>query len=153
MKIVVQHVKQATVEVESQVVGSISAGLVLLVGVEVNDSFVDADLLIEKIVNLRTFFNPDLNKYFDLSLIDCQADTLIVSQFTLPATFKKGKRPEFSAAMPPVEAKQLYEYFVDSYRTKVGKLNVQTGVFGANMQISLINDGPITYILNSNDFK
>lgn len=153
MKIVLQVVKEASVEVDSIIIGEISAGFLLLVGIEVSDTTEDADVLINKIINLRTFFNEFEQKYFDRSLLDIKGESLIVSQFTIPATFNKGKRPEFMQAMNPVLAKKLYEYFVEKYKKEVSELKVATGEFGANMKVSLINDGPITYVLNSNDFK
>jgi D-tyrosyl-tRNA(Tyr) deacylase len=153
MKLVVQVVKRASVEVESRVVGSISTGFLVLIGIENSDTFEDADILISKLVNLRTFKNEDVNKYFDLSLIDIKGESLLVSQFTLAASFKKGKRPEFIMAMIPNDAKKLYEYFVEKYKLAVNGLKVETGVFGAEMQVDLVNDGPITYIISSDEFK
>lgn len=153
MKLVVQIVKEAAVEVESKVVGSISIGFLVLIGIENSDTTEDADLLINKLVNLRTFKNEDAKKHFDLSLLDIKGESLLVSQFTLAAGFKNGKRPEFVQAMNPLEAKKLYEYFVEKYKLAVSGLKVETGVFGAEMQVSLVNDGPITYIISSDDFK
>jgi D-tyrosyl-tRNA(Tyr) deacylase len=153
MKIVLQQVSKASIEIEAAAAASISFGFVLLIGVEKGDSSEDADLLIDKILNLRTFENPANGKSFDFSLLDVKGDSLLVSQFTIPGSFLKGRRPDFSNAMAVNEAKVLYDYFVDSYKNKVGNLLVQTGEFGANMSVGLVNEGPITYILNSNDFK
>lgn len=153
MKLVVQVVKNASVEVESKIVGSISTGFLVLIGIEHSDTTEDADILINKLINLRTFKNKEANKHFDLSLIDISGETLLVSQFTLAASFKKGKRPEFLSAMNPLEAKKLYEYFVEKYKLSVNGLKVETGVFGAEMKVSLVNDGPITYIISSDEFK
>lgn len=151
MKAVVQIVKKASVTISNKVVAEVQAGFLILLGIEVNDVEKDADLLIEKLVNLRTFTNLESQKFFDFSLLEVKADTLIVSQFTIPATFKKGRRPEFSAAMNPKDAKKLYDYFVEFYKGKVDGLKVETGEFGAEMIVGLENDGPITYVLNSSD--
>lgn len=154
MKIVLQLVKEASVVVEQKTVGQINAqGFLLLVGVENSDTEKEADLVIDKILNLRTFYNPETKKYFDVSLLEVGGETLIVSQFTIPATFKKGRRPEFSGAMNPKDAEKLYDYFVAAYKDKAAGLKVETGIFGAEMEVSLINDGPITYIFDSSDFN
>lgn len=146
-----QIVSQAQVEVEGEIVGQIGAGMLLLVGVEADDSDQDLEVLIDKIVKMRTFVDPVTNKFFERSIGEVQGEALIVSQFTIPATFGSGRRPEFSKAMNPKDAKEVYDKFVERFR-EVSGVKVETGVFGAKMNVGLINDGPITYVLNSKDY-
>ena len=146
MRAVVQRVKEASVTVDGEVVGACGAGLVVLLGVATTDSQIDADRLAGKIARLRIFANDDGR--FDRSLVDVAGDALVVSQFTLIADSRrqKGARPDFSEAARPELAEPLYEHFVQVLRD-LG-VPVQTGVFGARMQVSLVNDGPVTIILD-----
>lgn len=143
MKLVIQRVDNAKVEVENKTVGKIEKGFLVLLGVAPNDTMETADFLVHKLVNLRVF--TDENDKMNLSLKDINGEILIVSQFTLYANCKNGNRPSFEQAAKPEQASQLYEYFVE--QCKKEKLNVQTGEFGAHMQVSLVNNGPVTIIL------
>ena len=144
MKALVQRVKTAKVEVDDQTVGEISQGILLLLGVEKQDSEEIADKLLEKVCNYRIF--SDENDKMNLSLKDIEGELLIVSQFTLVANTQKGLRPSFSSGADPVSGKKLYDYFVNQASLKLpGK--IQTGQFAANMQVSLQNDGPVTFNL------
>lgn len=143
MKIVLQRVKQAAVEVEQNVVGEIGQGVCLLVGVEKGDTQQEAQYLANKIVELRIF--PDRKEKMNLSLLDIQGEVLAVSQFTLAGSLKKGRRPSFDRAEDPEKAEKLFRYFVDLIKHRGVK--VETGVFGALMKVSLVNDGPVTFIL------
>ncbi len=145
MKAVVQRVTEAHVTVDGSAVGSIGNGLVVLVGVTYTDSRQYADYLTEKIVHLRIF--PDDAGKMNRSLLDASGALLIVSQFTLYGDCKKGRRPSFDAAAPSDQARDLYDYFVE--RLRLRNILVQTGVFQAEMQIHLVNDGPVTFILES----
>lgn len=140
----IQRVKEAKVVGNGETVSEIKAGLLVLLGVVVGDEPHDADYLVDKIVNLRVFSNGD--KEFDLSVKDIGGEILIVSQFTLAADCRKGRRPSFSDAMNPVEAEKLYEYAADALKVHVP---VKTGVFRAHMDVSLVNDGPVTILLDS----
>jgi D-tyrosyl-tRNA(Tyr) deacylase len=145
MKAVIQRVSSASVEVEGKTVGAIRRGILVLLGVEKGDMEKDADWLAEKIVNLRIF--EDEAGKMNLSVRDVHGGILAVSQFTLAGNCVKGRRPSFDTAALPGEANELYEYFA----SKVPELGVPvaTGIFQANMQVSLINDGPVTFILES----
>ena len=145
MKAVLQRVTQARVEVGGQVVGSIGQGILVLLGVEKGDAAADADRLAEKIANFRMF--EDEAGKMNLSLQDIQGEILAVSQFTLAGNCSKGRRPSFDTAAPPQEAERLYEHFVSQLRHLA--VPVSTGIFQAEMQVSLTNDGPVTFILNS----
>jgi D-tyrosyl-tRNA(Tyr) deacylase len=145
MKIVLQRVKQAAVEVEQEVRGKISKGVCLLVGIEKGDSREDAQYLANKTVELRIF--PDEEGKMNLSLMDIKGEILAVSQFTLAASVKKGRRPSFDNAEAPERAENLFSYFVELIREK--GIKVETGVFGALMEVNLVNDGPVTFILSS----
>ncbi|MBC7361846.1 MAG: D-tyrosyl-tRNA(Tyr) deacylase [Candidatus Aminicenantes bacterium] len=145
MKIVLQKVKEAKVMVEGQVVGSIDRGLCLLVGVEKGDREVDADYLAKKVVELRIF--PDENAKMNLSLKEAGGSILAVSQFTLAGSVKKGRRPSFDNAETPAKAAELFDYFVKKLREQ--GVRVETGVFRAMMDVYLINEGPVTFILDS----
>jgi len=139
----IQRVKKASVDVENETIGQIGQGLLVLLGVEKNDTPVLADKLLKKVMNYRVF-SDDEGK-MNLSVQDIGGELLIVSQFTLAADTSKGLRPGFSVAATPSDAKSLYEYFVSASRTL--KMPTQTGEFGADMQVSLINDGPVTFSL------
>lgn len=145
MKIVLQRVKKAAVEVEQKVRGKISKGVCLLVGIEKGDSEEDAQYLANKTVELRIF--PDEEGKMNLSLLDVKGEVLVVSQFTLAASVKKGRRPSFDNAEAPERAERLFSYFVDLIKKK--GIKVETGVFGALMEVHLVNDGPVTFILSS----
>ena len=145
MRVVLQRVKEARVEVDHVVVGSIGKGLLVLLGIAKSDSQADADWLVEKITNLRIF--EDAEGKMNLSAIDTQAALLTVSQFTLYADTRRGRRPGFDQAARPEDARTLYEYFVD--RARVSGLTVATGVFQAEMAVYLCNDGPVTLICDS----
>ena len=146
MRILLQRVNEARVEVGGQVAGKIDRGLLLFVGIKAGDTQKDADYLADKVVNLRIF--PDEMGRMNLSVQDTGGGLLVVSQFTLYGDCRKGRRPGFDEAAPPDLARELYEYL--SGRLRNSNLNVQTGVFQADMQVHLINDGPVTFLLDSN---
>lgn len=143
MKLVVQRVSNAKVEVEGRVTGEIGQGFLVLLGVTHEDTVQNADFLVQKLVNLRVF--TDENYKMNLSIKDIKGELLIVSQFTLYANCQKGNRPSFVEAARPEQAEELYNYFVE--KCKQEGINVQTGEFGAHMQVSLLNNGPVTIIL------
>ncbi len=143
MKIVLQRVKQAAVEVEQKIVGEIGQGVCLFIGVEKGDTQQEAHSLANKIIELRIF--PDDKQKMNLSLLDIQGEVLAISQFTLAGSVKKGRRPSFDNAEEPERAEKLFWYFMDLIRQRGVK--VETGVFGALMKVSLVNDGPVTFIL------
>ncbi|RZT22217.1 D-aminoacyl-tRNA deacylase [Fictibacillus sp. BK138] len=145
MKIVLQRAKNAAVSVDSEVKGQIDRGLMLLVGVTHEDTERDADYLAEKIINLRIF--EDENGKMNFSLKDTEGSILSISQFTLYGDTKKGRRPNFMDAAKPDHAKQIYDYFNEKMKT-LG-IHVQTGVFGAMMDVEFTNDGPVTLIMDS----
>jgi D-aminoacyl-tRNA deacylase len=145
MKIVVQRSKEASVTVNGQVIGEIASGLVLLVGVTHEDTIEDAAFLADKVVHLRIF--EDENEKMNYSLLDVGGSILSVSQFTLYGDCRKGRRPNFMEAAKPDQALKLYEQFNQLLRDK--GVNVQTGQFGAMMDVKLINDGPVTLIVES----
>lgn len=143
---VIQRVKKASVSVDNEIIGNINQGLLILLGVTHEDSQLDADWLVNKIVQMRIFADEDgkMNK----SMQDLNADLLIVSQFTLHASTQKGNRPSFIKAARPEIAIPLYEYFIQKSEELLGK-KVQTGKFGADMEVSLVNDGPVTIIIDT----
>jgi len=143
MRIVLQRVKQAAVAVEKQTVGQINKGVCLLVGVEKGDTEEEARYLAHKIVELRIF--PDEEGKMNLSLLDIRGEALAVSQFTLAASLKKGRRPSFDSAEDPERAESLFRYFIGLLKEK--GIKVETGIFGALMDVHLVNDGPVTFIL------
>lgn len=144
MKAVIQRVKFASVTVDEQVVGKIQNGYLIFLGSGLNDSECDCDKLADKISKLRIF--SDENDKINLSINDINGDILVVSQFTLYAQCKKGNRPSFVKANEPKRAEQLYEYFVKAISEKIDG-SVQCGVFGADMKVELLNDGPFTVLL------
>lgn len=142
MKVLLQRVSQAAVDVAGARVAEIGKGLLVFVGVAREDSQTQADWLVDKTLGLRIF--PDADKPMNLSVRDVGGEVLVVSQFTLAADTSKGKRPGFSSAAEPEAAEQLYSYFVQRLHEQVP---VQTGEFGADMAVSLTNDGPVTFVL------
>ena len=146
MRVIVQRVSQSSVIVKSNIVSSISKGFLILLGVENNDTLDDVNWLIRKIINLRIF--TDIDGKMNNSIIDVKGDIIVVSQFTLHAKTKKGNRPSYINAAQPKIAIPLYENFVQVLKNE-SKLNVLTGQFGADMKVSLINDGPVTIIIDS----
>lgn len=145
MKAILQRVSQASVSVEGETIGEIGAGFMILLGVGAEDSREDVDYLVEKIINLRVF--NDAENKMNLSLRDTGGAVLAISQFTLYANTRKGRRPSFIEAAPPEKAEPLYNYFVEQM-TAFG-IRVATGQFGAMMSVQLINEGPVTIILHS----
>ena len=145
MKAVIQRVKQAKVQVEGRVAGEIGHGILVLLGVETGDGPRQAEWMAEKIVNLRIF--ADGQGKMNLALPEVKGELLAVSQFTLAGNCSKGRRPSFDTAAPPEEANRLYSYFMG----KVWELGVpvQSGIFQADMEVSLVNDGPVTFILET----
>jgi len=143
MKAVIQRVRFASVTVEQDLVARIPHGILVLLGVEKGDNQAKANWLAEKIAGLRIF--SDADGKMNLSITEVGGELLVVSQFTLAGNCSKGKRPSFDTAAPPDEGKHLYEYFVSAVKS-LG-LPVQTGIFQADMQVSLVNDGPVTFIL------
>ncbi|MDP8245955.1 MAG: D-aminoacyl-tRNA deacylase [Candidatus Hinthialibacter antarcticus] len=145
MKAILQRVSRASVTIDGEMVGQIGQGLLVLLGVAKDDSADDMKWLVDKFCNLRIFANQDGK--FDKSLLDIQGELLIVSQFTLFADCRKGRRPNFDAAAPPQKAEQLYNQAVDYCRSK--GVRTETGRFAAMMDVELVNDGPVTIELNS----
>lgn len=145
MRVVVQRSREASVTVNDKIVGQIKKGLVVLVGITHTDTIEDVEYVADKIVNLRIF--EDAEGKMNLSLLDVGGDLLSISQFTLYGDCRKGRRPNFMEAAKPDYANELYEKFNDVVRTKGVK--VETGQFGAMMDVSLINDGPVTIIVES----
>jgi len=145
MRVVIQRVKSAQVNVHEKAMGTIGLGLLVLLGIAREDTREDADNLVKKIVNLRIFDDEEGKR--NLSLLDIRGEVLIVSQFTLLADCRKGRRPSFVAAAEPEEAKNLYHYFIA--RVKESGVAVATGEFQALMDVSLINHGPVTIFLDS----
>ena len=146
MRIVIQRVREASVKINDEIVGEIQQGLLVLLGIEHVDAELDADYLIQKLIHLR-IFGDDEGK-MNLSVSDISGGLLIVSQFTLFADTKKGNRPSFIRSARPEQAIPLYDYFL-SQLNKLFSGKIENGVFGANMQVELINDGPVTIIMDS----
>ncbi|MBZ9778230.1 D-tyrosyl-tRNA(Tyr) deacylase [Psychroflexus sp. CAK8W] len=146
MKIILQRVKEASVEIDTQIAGSINQGYLIYLGIGEEDQKEDIDWLVNKISNFRIFSDEDVK--MNLNIREVQGEILIVSQFTLHASTKKGNRPSFTKAAKPELAKKLYHDFIESMKEAYHG-NIQTGRFGANMQVHSINDGPLTFILDS----
>ena len=138
-----QRVSRARVDVDQQVVAAIGTGLVVLIGVEKSDTETRADRLLQRLLGYRVF--PDKDGKMNLSLTDIDGELLLVPQFTLPADTAKGMRPSFSSAAPPQRGRELFDYLLD--RARAGYPKVAAGVFGADMQVTLTNDGPVTFWL------
>lgn len=146
MKVVLQRVSKASVEINSKIVANINFGLLILLGIEDADTQEDIDWLTSKIANLRIF--PDDNDVMNLSLKDTNGEAIVVSQFTLHAATKKGNRPSYIKAAKANVAVPLYEKFVMALEHELGK-KVQTGQFGADMKVALLNDGPVTIVIDT----
>jgi D-tyrosyl-tRNA(Tyr) deacylase len=146
MKAVIQRVSSASVTIDSKTVAEIQTGLLVLVGIEDADTQEDTNWLCQKIANLRIF--GDENEVMNLSVKDIDGNIIVVSQFTLHATTKKGNRPSYIKAAKPEVAIPIYEDFVLQLEKELGK-KVQTGVFGADMKVALVNDGPVTILIDS----
>ena len=146
MKIVLQRVQEAKVTIDNKTVGAINKGLLLLLGIGNNDNEDDIDWLIKKVSQLRIF--SDKSDRMNLSIQDIDGEVLVISQFTLFANIKKGNRPSYIAAARPETAIPLYELFIQKLGLVITN-PIQTGIFGADMQVSLVNDGPVTIIMDS----
>jgi len=146
MRAVIQRVSESNVTIDGKLFSSIGTGLMILIGVEVDDVKEDAEWLCRKIVNMRIF--PDEKDVMNLSVKDINGEVLVISQFTLHADASKGNRPSYIRAARPETAIPLYDYFIELMKTEVSN-KVQTGSFGADMKVSLINDGPVTIIIDS----
>lgn len=149
MKVVIQRSKNASVEVDNKVVGKIDKGLVILVGFTESDNENIIDKMVNKVINLRIF--DDENGVMNKSLLDGNGDILSISQFTLYAYTKKGRRPSYIKALRGEESTILYDIW--NNKLKEAGINVETGIFGADMKVSLINDGPVTIIIDSEEFN
>ncbi len=147
MKAVIQRVKSASVSVDDKIIGEIATGFLILLGVEQCDTQDDLNYLVKKAIGLRIF--KDDNKNMNLSIKDVGGETLVVSQFTLCADTSRGRRPSFIKAANPEEADSMYQQFCE--QLTMNNLSVQTGKFGAMMDVSLVNDGPVTIILDSRE--
>lgn len=145
MRVVIQRVSEAHVKVDGKIVGEINKGYMLLIGIDESDEKPDADWLVQKILNLRVF--GDENDKLNLSIPDINGEILCISQFTLIADYKKGNRPSFIKAAKPDKAIPLFEYFKEQI-SKSG-LKTESGIFGADMKVSLVNDGPVTILMDS----
>lgn len=145
MKAVIQRVSEASVKVNGNVVGEINTGFMLLIGIDENDEKTDAEWLVQKILNLRIF--GDENDKLNLSIKDINGEILCISQFTLIADYKKGNRPSFIKAAKPDKAIPLFEYFKEELSKS--DLKIESGIFGADMKVSLTNDGPVTIVMDS----
>ena len=146
MRIVIQRVSEAHVDVDNQTVGAIKTGLMLLIGIQEDDQKEDADWLIQKILNLRIF--GDQEGKLNLSVMDISGEILCISQFTLIADYKKGNRPSFIRAARPEFAIPLFDYFRETI-ARSSSLKTECGIFGADMKVSLCNDGPVTIVMDS----
>ncbi len=146
MKAIIQRVSRASVKVDGDIKGEIGEGFLVLLGVEDVDSYEDADILAKKTANLRIFC--DENDKMNLSLLDIGGEALVISNFTLCADTKKGNRPSFIHAKEPIEADKMYDYFCEKLAVE-GVKKVAKGVFGGDMKVDLLNDGPVTIILDT----
>jgi len=149
MKIVLQRVKNAKVDIGQNEHASIDKGYLLLLGIVKEDTRHDVELLVDKIVNLRIM--PDDEEKMNRSIIESDGEIIVVSQFTLAANLKGGRRPDFFPAMEPVKAEEMYEYFIACLAEK--GIGVKSGQFAAHMDVTLVNDGPVTFILDSKNLQ
>ncbi len=149
MRLVIQRVIEAHVKVEGQIIGQIGSGLLVLLGIHRNDEPKQISWMISKLLNLR-IFEDDLGK-MNRSLLDIKGEVLVISQFTLYGNCNNGRRPDFLEAAAPDIAKPIYDMFIEEVRKELG--SVQTGEFGACMQVALINDGPVTMIIDSKESR
>ena len=147
MKFIIQRVQKSSVTVDNKTVGKINKGFLVLIGITHTDTTEIADKMIKKMVNLRVF--SDENDKMNLALKDVEGELLLISQFTLYADCKKGNRPSFVDAAKPEYANELYEYVIEKCKESGNK--VQTGIFGADMKVELLNDGPVTIVLDSDE--
>ncbi|MCK5219943.1 MAG: D-tyrosyl-tRNA(Tyr) deacylase [Candidatus Aminicenantes bacterium] len=146
MRIVVQRVSSADVKVNSKIVGKIGKGLLIYAGIEKGDSEREMEFVAEKVLNLRIF--PDEDDKMDMAVLDVPGGAILsISQFTLASFIKKGRRPDFSNALEPEKAEKLYDHFCEKLSSKI---KVERGIFGAMMDISSVNDGPVTFIIEKN---
>ena len=145
MKFVIQRVTEASVKVDGKVTGAIEKGFMVLIGIAEEDTYEDADKYVKKLINLRIF--SDENDKMNLSIKDVGGQLLMISQFTLCGNCKKGNRPSFTGAKAPLEAGKMYKYIVEKAREEIDV--VETGIFGADMKVSLVNDGPVTIIMEN----
>lgn len=150
MKLVIQRVKESSVEVSGKIIGKIGKGLNILIGVGPDDDFSDIKKLVDKTLNLRIF--EDEQGKMNLSLLDIEGEVILISQFTLYADIKKGRRPSFTNAADPQKAKELYLKFIE-YTESIIPGKVQVGEFGADMKVSILNDGPVTIIADSKELS
>ena len=147
MKAIIQRVSSGSVEVEKKIVGYINQGLVVLLGITHNDNNKDIDYMIQKILNLRIFGDENTDN-FERSILDIQGELLIISQFTLYGETKKGRRPSFINSAKSEFALEIYNKFLE--KIKEEKIKIETGIFGAKMRLNIVNEGPVTLILDSN---
>lgn len=145
MKTIIQRVSEATVKVDGKIVGEIAHGLLLLIGIDEEDEKADADWLVQKILNLRIF--GDQEGKLNFSVLDTSGEILCISQFTLIADYRKGNRPSFIKAAKPEKAIPLFDYF--KAELSKSNLKIESGIFGADMKVSLVNDGPVTIVMDS----
>lgn len=146
MRVVIQRVSQSSVTIDGEIKAAINNGLLIFLGIESEDTIEDCDWLIKKIVPLRVF--PDENEVMNCSILEVEGEFLIISQFTLHASTKKGNRPSYIKAARPETAIPLYEYFITQLKNLLPQ-KVQSGVFGADMKVALINEGPVTILMDS----
>ena len=147
MRLVIQRVKESKVTVSGSTTGAIRSGLLVLIGISREDTCAEADYMLDKVLGLRIF--PDESGKMNRNIVEAGGALLLVSQFTLYGDCRKGRRPSFDRAAPPQQAQTLYEYFVDAARQST--VPVETGVFQAAMEVHLVNDGPVTILLDSDD--
>jgi len=146
VKVVIQRVSQSRIKVSNKIISEIKLGFLILLGIEKSDSKEDINWLVNKISNLRVFSDNELK--MNLSIKEIKGEIIVVSQFTLHAKTKKGNRPSYIKAANPEQAEPLYEEFISQLKNE-SAVNVQSGVFGANMQVDIVNDGPVTIIIDS----
>ena len=148
MKAVIQRVSSSSVGVDKKIIGSIGRGMNILLGVQKGDNKAAADKLVKKVSNLRIF--ADREGKMNLSLLDINGQALVIPQFTLAGSVKKGRRPSFEQSADPATAKELYLYFVKELSRTI---QVQTGEFGAMMEVNIVNDGPVTFVIDSEELR